>query len=370
MLRLEADALGNRRRMRAFIFTPNVSRYRFVYPVERETTESAIEACEAAWEFYGGVFHVLVPDNTKAIVVEAHATAPRITRAFLEYGQARGFVVDPARVRRPQDKGRVERAVRDVRDDCFGGESLHTTAQARERALRWSRDEYGTRKHTTTQRLPREHFQSDERGALLPAPCERYDVPQFCEPKVGRDHLAQVVGAIYSLPTSLIGKRLLARADSVTVRFYDGMTLVKVHPRKPKGGRSIDPSDFPPERTPYAMRDVTLLASMAREHGEHVGQFAQALLAGPLPWTRMRRVRMLLGLARKFGDGRVEETCRLALAAEMHDVHRLENMLKSAARPDAAPLARVIPIGRYLRPPQQYALALSPSASPDPQGEE
>lgn len=135
VLRLEEDALGNRRRMRAFIFTPNVSRYRFVYPVERETTESAIDACEAAWEFYGGVFHVLVPDNTKAIVIEAHATAPRITPAFLEYSQARGFVVDPARVRSPRDKGRVERAVRDVRDDCFGGERLHTLGQARARCV-------------------------------------------------------------------------------------------------------------------------------------------------------------------------------------------------------------------------------------------
>ena len=34
----------------------------------QETTETAIEACEAAWEFFGGVFGVLIPDNTKAIV--------------------------------------------------------------------------------------------------------------------------------------------------------------------------------------------------------------------------------------------------------------------------------------------------------------
>ena len=52
---------GTRRRFKAWIFTPGVSRYRFVFPCERETTASAIEACEAAWAFYGGVFHVLVP---------------------------------------------------------------------------------------------------------------------------------------------------------------------------------------------------------------------------------------------------------------------------------------------------------------------
>lgn len=91
-------------RKKAFIFTPTLSRYRFVYVVERETTEAAIEACEAAWAFYGGIFKALVPDNTKAIVDVASSTTPRIVEAFLEYAQARGFAVDPARVPRPQDK--------------------------------------------------------------------------------------------------------------------------------------------------------------------------------------------------------------------------------------------------------------------------
>ena len=40
------DEHGRRRRMRAWIFTPGVSRYRFTYPCFGETTKSAIEACE------------------------------------------------------------------------------------------------------------------------------------------------------------------------------------------------------------------------------------------------------------------------------------------------------------------------------------
>ena len=58
MTALEPDEPGGRRRFKAFIFTPNVSRYRFVYPVFRERTAEAIEACEAAWEFYGGVYYL------------------------------------------------------------------------------------------------------------------------------------------------------------------------------------------------------------------------------------------------------------------------------------------------------------------------
>ena len=107
------------------------SRHRFVYPTFEETTARAIEACEAAWEFFGGVFTVLIPDNTKAIIIAADPLAPRITPAFLEYAQARHFHIDPARVRHPRDKGRVERAVPGVRDDCFAGEVLTTLDDAR-----------------------------------------------------------------------------------------------------------------------------------------------------------------------------------------------------------------------------------------------
>jgi hypothetical protein len=84
----------------------------------------------------------------------------------------------------------------------------------------------------------------------------------------------------------------------------------------------------------------------------------------------MRRVRALMGLCRKYGDARVEETSRLALAADMVDVERLERMLKLALAPPAPPpsTAQVIPLARYLRPPGQYALPLA-SRERDNEGE-
>lgn len=54
-----------------WVFTPALSRYRFVHPCIGETTAGAIEACEAAWDFYAGVFKVLIVDNIKAIVNKA-----------------------------------------------------------------------------------------------------------------------------------------------------------------------------------------------------------------------------------------------------------------------------------------------------------
>jgi hypothetical protein len=344
--------------VRAWIFTPNVSRYRFVYPTETETTASAIEACEAAWAFYGGVFAVLVPDNTKAIVLDADPLAPRITHDFLEYAQARGFVVDPARVRSPKDKARVERTVRVVRDDCFGGEELRSVDDARAHAETWCRDDNGMKRHTTTQRLPREHFDAVERGALQPAPTAAYDVPLWSEPKVARDQHAQVQRALYSLPRRYLGKTLRARADRNTVRFYDGPTLVKTVVRLPPGGRATDANDFPADVRAYATRDSAFLLERARELGERVGVYAEAILAVPLPWTRMRHVHALLRLGKKYGAARLDATCATALAADLVDVRRLERLLRNVVRP-APPTTRAAaaPAARFLRDPNEYALA-------------
>ena len=358
MTLLAPDEHGRRRRFRAWIFTPNVSRYRFVDPCFAETTASAIAACEAAWTFYGGVFKVLVPDNTKVIIQTADPLQPHVVPAFLEYAQARGFVIDPARVRRPTDKARCERSVPYVRDDCFGGERLATLEQARVRAVVWCREEAGLRRHSRTLRRPREHFEAVDQPALLPAPTTPYDVPLWSAPLVARDHYAQVAKALYSLPTRYIGRTLRARADQHTVRFYAGATLVKTHPRKAPGERATDPTDFPAEKTPYALRDVAFLEREAARHGAAIGTFARALLAVPLPWTRMRRVYALLGLVKRYGAARVEEVCQLALAADLLDVTRLKRMLALAAPPPpAAPPPRVIPLARYLRPASDYTLA-------------
>ena len=143
VLSLEPDDAGVRRRKKAFIFTPNVSRYRFVYP----------------------------------IVARADRLEAQIIEGFREYAQARGFFVDATRVRRPKDKPRVERSVRDVRDDCFAGERLRDLDEARARALRWCRDEYGMRRHGTTGRMPREHFSHVEAPELLPLSGEPCRVP-------------------------------------------------------------------------------------------------------------------------------------------------------------------------------------------------
>lgn len=127
------SATGRRRVCHALIFTPVVSRYTFVWLRFRQTIDDVIVGCEAAWVFFGGVFTTVIPDNTKAIVQRADTIEPRLNQAFVEYAQSRGFLIDPARVRSPQDKPRVERTVPFVRQSFFAGEDFVDLADAQRR---------------------------------------------------------------------------------------------------------------------------------------------------------------------------------------------------------------------------------------------
>ena len=248
---------GERRRVcHGLIFTACFSRHQFVWPTFLQTTEEVIKGFEAAWSFFGGVFPVVIPDNMKSIVITAENTAPRINDAFMEYAQSRGFVIDAARVATPTDKPRVERVVHYVQHNFFAGESFVDLTDVRVRAETWCSTTAGMRIHGTTQCRPIEAFRTEEFPLLLPRPGAPFDVPTWSDPKVHRDFHVEVDKAIYSVPHHLVGRTLRARRDSSTVKLYLKGELVKVHARKPPGGKSTDPADMPTGTEIYATRDI------------------------------------------------------------------------------------------------------------------
>lgn len=101
------DPDRRRRKVYALIFTAVFSRHMFVWLTYSQTLAAVIAGCQAAWEFYGGVFAVLVPDNMKPVIAAADAVNPQFTQGWLDYASHAGFVTDPTRVRSPRDKKMV-----------------------------------------------------------------------------------------------------------------------------------------------------------------------------------------------------------------------------------------------------------------------
>jgi transposase len=341
------------------------SRHACVWPLVRQTLEEVVAGLEAAWWFFGGVPQRLVLDNFPAAVAGTDPLAPRLTRGFLEYTQARGFLADPARVRHPQDKPHVENFVDYAAERFWKGGAFADLADARQQARGWCLTVAGRRVHGTTRRLPLVVFEDEERGALTPLAATPagealYAVPLWRRVTVHPDHHVQVAQALYSAPAATCppGTKLEARGDRELVRLYRRGELVKVHPRQPRGGRATDPDDYPAEKTAYALRAPDRLVRQAEALGAHAGAFAAKLLGGPVPWAALRQGYKLLRLAERYTPERLDAACARALGFDLVDVRRLERILVLALEHEAAPAppadGRVLPLGRFARPASAF----------------
>jgi transposase len=356
-----------RRRLHALVFTAVYSRYCFVFLTFSQTTQAVIAGCEAAWAFFGGMFKVLVADNLKPVVDKADRLEPRWNREWLEYAQARGVVCDPARVRSPQDKGRVENGVKFVQVSFFAGEQFAGIEDAQRRAEDWCRNRAGMRVHGTTRQRPAEVFARLEAPALLPAPAEPYRVPAWSEAKVQRDFHVRAGYAFYSVPWRLAGQQVTVRADGMLVKIYHRGQVVRAHAQQPAGGRASDAADFPPGTDVYARRDVDKLAKMAAARGEAIGVYAARILDIPLPWTKMRAVYTLIGLCRTYGNEPVEQACAAALDLDVVSVPKIRSIVEKGTGKQAAQAAararqageasRQVTAARFARDPREFATA-------------
>ncbi len=358
---------GRRRVVWALVIVLGYSRHSFVWPMFQQQLGDVIEGLEAAWAFFQGMPRYLVLDNFPAAVAGYDPLSPRLTRGFLEYVQRRGFFADPARVRHPKDKPKVESGVRYVQERFFKGGQFRDLADLRVQARRWCLETAGQRVHGTTQRLPLVVFQAEEQAHLLPWNSEPYDVPDWKDVTVHPDHHIAYRYAIYSAPDSTCppGTKLEVRGDRQMVRLYKRGVLVKFHPRQPRGGRSTDPDDYPSELTPYTLRSPNYYRRRGADLGEAVGTFADRLLGGPLPWARIRQAQKLLSLGERYTSSRLDAACQKALSVDLIDVRRVERILKEALESEAAPAASaaIAPPGRFARPGNAFAVAADQGGS-------
>ncbi len=349
---------GKRRKVRALVFTAAYSRHTFIWLCFAQNLATVIAGFEACWEFFGGVFAVVIPDNMKTIVDQADALTPGFNETFVEYAQSRGFVIDPARVRAPQDKPRVERTVAFVQGSFWAGENFGCLVEAQVAAEQWCRTRAGMRDHGTTHLHPIEVFNAQEAPLLLPAPTEPYDLPDYSTAKVHRDHHIQVGRALYSVPGDLIGTYVRAKADSKLVKIFSHGVLIKVHERTHVGGRRTDRADLPSEKTDYAMRDIASQKTKAAKRGDAIGVFVDTVLDGPLPWTRMRSVYALFRACDRFGNDRVNLACERAVDAECRAVKTVIGMVERALEAEQAaaePIPDNVIVGRFARDAAHFA---------------
>ena len=358
---------GKRCMVHAFTMVLAYSRHLFVRIVFRMDQQAWLECHVAALDFFGGVPRRMVPDNLKTGVLTPDLYDPRFNRSYQELAHHYGFLIDPARAGKPQDKPRVERAIPVVREDFWKGRAFSSLVEMNAGLLTWCRDEAGQRIHGTTRQRPMELFRLVEEKALLPLPDQPFELADWTRAKVARDCHIQVGGAWYSAPYQHVGKMVEVRLTTKLVQCYLDYELIKTHARVPKGRRSTDWADYPPDKAAFFLRTPDWCRRQAAGLGRGVASVVNALL-DEHALHHLRQAQGVLRLAEKDGATRLDAACHRALSFGDPAYRTVKTILERGldARVETIAPAPTL-AGAFLRGPQELmaSLALSEEARHD-----
>lgn len=348
----------------AFIMSLSYSRHRFVRFVFRMDSSTWIDCHVRAFEFFGGVPSTVILDNLKAGVIKPDIYDPTLHFAYADLERHYGFVADPAKVRSPKLKGKVERVVPVVRGHLLAGRFFKDIHEANQRALSWCKNEIGQEIHGTTKKKPYPVFLEEEKSSLKPLPDEPFEIPLWKECNVHPDHHVVFDSSYYSLPTRYIGKKVWARGTQKLVQIFCEHELIKTHPRaKYPGHRITDETDYPPEKLAYLMATPTYCRKKASEYGPNTEELISKILSDHA-MRNLRKAQGILRLGEKYGQEDMEMACERALLFGNYRYKSLKTILeKGLLNPEDAPpiVSPLSPLGQsFLRSAAYFTSEVHP----------
>jgi transposase len=346
---------------KAFLFVAALpySTYFYVEAFADQRLSVWIDAHIAAFEFFGGVARLLVPDNLRTGVTRADRYEPVINPAYAQLAEHYGTAIIPARVRRPRDKAVVENTVRHganaiiaaLRDRQFIGLGEVNDAIAEQVGV------INARPFAKRAGSRAEVFTTEEAPFLIPLPAIRFEMAEVRKAKVGPNYHVQVHGCYYSVPARWIGTSLDVRVTSTVVEVFNGVEKVASHARSAvKGTYRTNPDHMPPAHRAQ-LKDWTpaRFTTWASGIGANTLAVVEAILASKtIVEQSYRSVLGVMALAKKPGGiTHLEETCATALHVTTAPSYTLVKRLWAEWTP-AAPAPKSLGGGGFVRGADYY----------------
>ncbi|MTI11867.1 IS21 family transposase [Sansalvadorimonas verongulae] len=324
---------GEIRQAQIFVATLGASSYTYCEATLSQSLPDWIGSHVRTFEHLGGVPNVLVPDNLKSAVTNPHRYEPDKNPTYQDLAEHYHVAVVPARVRKPQDKGKVESAVQIVerwilarlRDCTF------FSLQALNEAIKPLLEELNNKPF---QNMPDESrrtlFETLDKPALKPLPAERYQFAQWKEARVHMDYHIEVDKHFYSVPYNLVKKQLSVRITGQTIECFHKRKRVASHVRSYlKGRHTTQPEHMPEKHRCYAEWTPERLQNWAAKTGGHTEAVITHILESrKYPEQAFRSCLGIIHLGKRYTPERLERACQRALHLGSCSYKTLEAILR------------------------------------------
>jgi len=160
---------GEARTLHFVVFVLSCSRLMYVGVSFRPLdTATFIQLHDEAFRYFGGVTEECVYDQTKLVVIREQYRELTLNQRFHQYATTADYRIHACEGYDPESKGKVEAGVKYVKQDCLYGEVFADEAAVRGHLQQWLESVANARAHGTTGRVPRAHFESEERQQMKP----------------------------------------------------------------------------------------------------------------------------------------------------------------------------------------------------------
>ena len=324
---------GEKVPVEVFVAILPCSQLTYVEAVMSQKKEDFIHACENAFYFYGGTPQAIVPDNLKAAVSHPNKYEAELNEDFAAFAEHYNCTALPARVRRPKDKALVEGAVKLIYRTIYPmvEDVEYYDLAGLNAAIRVALELHNNANLTGRNYSRREQYEEIERPCMGPLNPIRFEIKKRCIVTVQQNGYVRLDKHYYSVPVSLIRKKVSLHYDSRTVSIYYKYECVATHPIGVKPyGYTTNPDHLPKSQQNYLEWDPNTLLDQAATIGEPVRDYlAKVIEARRYREQAYKSCKGILALGKRVGDERLLKACRLGLVLGNYSYQAIEQILSN-----------------------------------------
>ena len=311
----------------AFVMVLSYSRR--VYLSFHLTMETGVflSAHEAAFAAFGGVPRVLLYDNLKSAVLERQGDHIRFNERMIAFASHHRYEPRPVGVRRGNEKGRVERAIRYIRSSFFAGLTFDDLDDLNAKARHWCESVAGVRRHVEDATMSVNEALLKEREFLRPWEDARFPTPSSLAVRIGKTPFARVDGNDYTVPPEHVTSEITAHlTEGEVLLVREGKEIARHRRSWSRGERVEDPAHV------HSLRDLKKRAGSAS-----ATERLQALVPSARDFlTEMHRqgnniggaVGSLTHCVQQYGATSVEKAVKLVLVSDRITLHHVRTQLE------------------------------------------
>lgn len=224
----------------AFVMVLSWSRQIFLRFYLGQKLENFLRGHEAAFNAWNGLPRVLLYDNLKTAVLERQGDAIRFHPTFLALSAHYRFEPRPVAVARGNEKGRVERAIRYVRDNFFAARSWQDLADLNAQAEQWCLGVSADRRCPGDSSLSVREAFLQEHPRLLSLPETAFPTEEQAQVCARKYPYVRFDLNDYSIPPDHLQQPLSVRADLDRVRILSRTEVIATHQRSYDKGQQVE----------------------------------------------------------------------------------------------------------------------------------